>query len=156
MSLARAFVLGVVLSASACSSDRSTIEIRARASLEEAQGFAGLVLWLNGREFTATDFSPSSGSMRLFTGVPNSGQLEIRLELHQDGDLVAEGMFSLDLLDNFEWGMDVFRQPSDPGATCIGCAGTAGFLLVVTAQNEVAEAVWFAWGGKRRGSDVVF
>lgn len=42
------------------------------------------------------------------------------MELVQNGEVVAGGSFSLEMSDNFEWGMDLFRQADDPLVGCFG------------------------------------
>lgn len=130
-----------------CSASRSTLEIRARASLTEPEGIAGVRLWLNFVLYTAEDFArDSDGLLEIFTEVPNSGDLRIAMELIQHGEVVAEGSFTLAMSDNFEWGMDFFRQADDPLEGCFGCLGARSFPIAEKAQNEPGEAIWFRLG----------
>ena len=161
MSWSRSFLIGTTLwvssFASGCSTDRSTIEIRARSSVTAPEGIAGIRLWLNSREYTADDFARDSDDLlEIFAEVPNSGELQIAMELMQSGEIVAEGSFTLNMSKNFEWGMDLFRQAGDPLDTCFGCSGVRSFTIAEAFQNEPGEAIWFAWGGRPRGSDIVF
>jgi hypothetical protein len=146
-----------VLLMAACSAGQSTIEIRARSSTTAQEGIAGIHIWLNDAPYDASDFrADASGLLGLRAAVPNSGRLHIAMELRQGSDVVAAGSFSIEMTQNFEWGMDLFRQIADPLAACFGCFGAERFPVIPSAQNEPGEAVWFAWGGERRGSDVVY
>jgi hypothetical protein len=78
------------------------------------------------------------------------------MEFSQDGEVVAQGSFTLTMSDNFEWGMDLFRQADDPQVGCFGCLGSQSFAISGESQNEPGEAVWFVWGGQTRGSDIVY
>lgn len=42
------------------------------------------------------------------------------MELIQDGEIVSAGSLTLPMSDDFEWGVDLFRQASDPLEVCIG------------------------------------
>ena len=140
-----------------CSSSRSTIEIRARASISEPEGIEGIRLWLDSSEYTSEDFvDDSDGLLEIFAEVPNSGDLLIAIELTQDGAVVAQGSFSLPMADNFQWGLDLFRRADDPQVGCCGCFGVRSFSIAEEAQNEPGEAIWITWGGQARGSDIVF
>ena len=150
-------LLGATLVSQACSTERSTIEIRARASLSQPQALAGIRLWLNSVPYTAADFTrDGDGLLEIYVEVPNVGGLQIAMELIQSGEVVAEGSFILEMTHNFEWGMDLSRQSNDPLLGCIGCFGVESFPITQVAQNEPGEAIWFAWGGKPRGSDIVY
>ncbi len=153
-------MIGLVLAiglSGGCSKSRSTIEIRARASLTKEEGIAGIRLWLDSVEYGAEDFAADSDRLlEISSEVPNSGDLLITMELIQNGEIVSAGSLTLPMSDDFEWGVDLFRQASDPLEVCIGCFGARTFPVAGEAQNEPHEAIWFAWGGKPRGSDIVF
>lgn len=151
-----AATLAIGFACAACSPSGSTIEIRLRAPLTETGGFDGLLLWLGDRQFTSEDFADDSGVTELFARVPNEGTLLIRIELSHGGVVVAEGALDLTLRDEFEWGMDLYRQTTDPADFCLGCMGSVSFPISESAQNDPGEAVWIAWGGKPRGSEIVF
>lgn len=148
--------LGVVLAAGC--SESSVLEIRAHESLEESTGLAGLVLRVEGQEFEAEDFQPDDrGSVPdVSLEVPNSGRLRIEVQLHQDGDVTAEGSVGWALRNEHEWGLDIFRQVEDPTETCFGCEGMERIEITENAQSEPGEALWFAWGGRPKGSDIVY
>jgi len=153
-------LIGLLLStalAQGCSQSHSTIEIRARASLTDPEGIAGIRLWLDSVEYAAEDFAGDLGGvMEISVEVPNSGDLQIVVELVQAGEVVAQGAFTMTMSDDFEWGMDLFRQAQDPLVGCFGCSDARSFPVAEGVQNEPGEALWFAWGGIPRGSDIVF
>ena len=138
-------------------SGSSTLEIRPRASLSDSTGLAGLVLVINGRQIRASHFQlDGSGRTGVLLDVPDQGRLQIQVELTQGGQVVAEGIIAWALAEDFEWGLDIFRQASDPTASCFGCSGSDRIPISAVAQGEPDEALWFAWGGKPKGSDIVF
>lgn len=152
-------VVGIVVGSlliAACGAD-STLEIRPRGSLEDSTGLAGLTLVVDGRVLTAGSFQQDeSGLLEARIDVPDAGRLEIVARLEQSGELVSDGTFGWRMADGWEWGMDVFRQVSDPTETCFGCAGSARLDIAPSAASQPAEALWFVWGGKPRDSDIVF
>lgn len=150
-------LLVATVGSEACSGNRSTIEIRARSAVSEVAGIAGIRLQFNSVQYTCEDFTlGSAGFLRIFAEVPNSGTLLIEMELIQDATVVSEGSFTLAMSDDFEWGIDLFRQAGDPQEFCFGCLGSEGFPIAEMAQNEPGEAIWLSWGGRPRGSDIVF
>ena len=147
-------LLGVVLAG--CDGG-STLEIRPRGSLEDSTSLAGIRLEVNGRTITAGSFAPDeSGLTEVKLDVPNSGRLTIHVELRQGGRTAVSESFSWEMAEDWEWGMDIFRQASDPTVYCLGCAGDVAFGVAPWAAREPGESLWFAWGGKPRGSDIVF
>jgi len=146
-----------LLFATGCS-ESSTLEIRSHAALEDSSGVAGLVIQVAGHEFRAEDFQPDDvgGIPQVLLNVPNKGTLSIEVQLYQQGSVVASGTVSWALRDEYEWGLDIFRQRDDPTETCFGCDGTERIGLIENAQSEPGEALWFAWGGRPKGSDIVF
>lgn len=137
--------------------DVSTIEVRPRASLTRENGLAGLTFRIGQDEYVASDYAPDEeGLVELSRDLPNSGIVGFGLELRQRGALVAQGEFNLKMRRNFEWGMDIFRQVEDPTEGCFGCEGVRRFEIAEEFQNEPGEAVWIAWGGQERGSDIVY
>lgn len=145
-----------LLASSACSKS-STLEVRPRASLSDSTGLAGLVLQIEGREVRASSFGPNeSGIPEVMLSVPNQGRLRIGVQLTQSGVVVAEGTIGWELANEYEWGMDVFRQAADPISGCFGCRGSEAVLIDAAARGESEEALWFTWGGKPKGSDIVF
>lgn len=146
-------ILGLAV---ACASAHSSLEIRSRAPLMDETGLAGLRLWLDSRQYTAADFErDADGRPAISAEVPNAGDLRISMELTQGGEVVASGSFALAMSPDFEWGMDLFRQAQNPLPGCLGCFGAQAFLISEIAQNEAGEAIWFAWGGRPRDSDIV-
>lgn len=140
----------------ACS-ESSTLEVRLRASLSDSTGLAGLILQIDGRGIQASDFHPDeSGIAEVRLEVPDQGRLQIRVELLQAGVAVAEGTVGWDLAESYEWGLDIFRQVSDPVESCFGCTGSGRIDLAVEAQGEPGEALWLAWGGRPKGSGIVY
>jgi len=88
--------------------------------------------------------------------VPNQGRLRIDVQVAQGSMVVAEGTIRWNLTDEYEWGLDIFRQAADPVSDCIACLGSEAVLIDAAAHGESDEALWFIWGGKPRGSDIVF
>ena len=148
-------ILGLVV---ACGDNpRSTIEVRPRAPLSSEAGLAGLIFRIGSRQYAASDFAADNhGLLEASAQLPNSGIVQFGLELRQGGVIVAHGEFSLEMRRNFEWGMDIFRQVTDPTETCFGCMGVHRFPVDAAFQNQPGEAIWIVWGGKERGSDIVF
>ncbi|MDH5589710.1 MAG: hypothetical protein OEZ65_09090 [Gemmatimonadota bacterium] len=140
-----------------CADDRSVMEIRARAPIDSEDGLAGIRVLLNETLYGARDFAPGEGGLpRVRADVPSDGFLRIDLVLYQGGEVVAGGGASIAMQGNFEWGLDVFRQIEDPLDTCMGCFRTEMIPIGAAWQNEPGEAVWLAWGGRARGSDIIY
>jgi hypothetical protein len=140
-----------------CFGDDSTLEIRPRGSLTDSADLAGLVLEIEGQTIAADDFRPDeSGLAEVKLGVPGSGELEIGVVLNQSGRAAGTGTVRWSLKGDHEWGADIFRQVADPMQMCMGCAGTQRIEIAPWAQRVAGESIWFAWGGKPRGSDVVY
>lgn len=134
----------------------STLEIRPRASLTDSAELMGIELEITGQVIRAEDFHPDeAGLLEKKIRVPNSGQLTIVARLYQDGELVAEGELGWTLDENWEWGLDVFRGPTDPLGNCIGCYGSVAIPIASWAQGQEGESLWFAWGGTPRDSGIV-
>lgn len=135
----------------------STLEIRPRASLSDSTQLAGLRLEIGGRAIQAKDYAPDeAGLLEVKLHIPDSGRLRIMVRLEQHGRLAAEGIVGWVLADDHEWGLDIFRSLDNPLETCIGCAGSAAVPIAAWAANASGELLWFAWGGKPKGSDIVF
>lgn len=140
----------------ACAGE-STLEIRPMESLSDESELAGLVLRLQGRELRADDFQAADGGVpRVELEVPNSGILTVRAELFQDDRLVASGVIGWEMREEYRWGLSVFRQADDPADACFGCMGSDGLTVDEAFRNEPGERLWFTWGGRPRGSDVVY
>jgi hypothetical protein len=153
----RTTLLFVVVALISGCGDSSTLEVRPRGSLTDPTDLAGLVLRINGESLTADDFGPDEvGLVEAKVEVPNSGDLIIEVELTQAQQLVGSGVVQWELQENFEWGLDVFRQVDDPMGSCIGCFGSHRVVIAPSAQRAPGEALWFAWGGKPRDSDIVY
>lgn len=125
----------------------------------DANAFPGLHVLISGadgaetsRSFSLEDFSENDVG-RLETPpfeVPSSGDLTISVEL--SNDVVATGSVSLELRENFNWSIDLFRQTDDPASECMGCLGSHG---VEIAQSN--ERLWIVWAGQNdAGDDIVF
>jgi hypothetical protein len=152
----RVLLLAAAAALLACG-ESSTLEIRPRGSLSDSTELAGLHLSIRGRSITAHDFGPDEAGLTEFKlTVPNSGRIDIGVRLDQYGRLAAEGNVSWELAPEFEWGLDIFRTTSDPMDMCLGCAGSVEIPIQAWAANEPRESLWFAWGGKPKGSDIVF
>ena len=76
--------------------------------------------------------------------------------LWQDGVNVSEGSVRWDVGRDWEWTMDIQRSSDDVFSTCFGCTGYSRMPIAPQAQQEPDEALWVTWGGKPRGSDIVF
>jgi len=137
--------------------ESSTLEIRPRASLADSAGLAGIRLEVEGRTLTAQDFRPDeAGLTEAKVNAPNEGDLVILVQLRQSGRIAVEAVVSWEMAKDWEWGMDIFRSVRDPLEGCIGCFGRTGFVLPQWAATAQGEALWFAWGGKPKGSDFVY
>jgi hypothetical protein len=152
-----AAILVGALASSACEQDRSTLKVRAQASLTDPQGLAGLRLRIGSAVYQALDFvSGDVGVPTISLDVPGRGHLEVEVELTQAGEVVAQGSVTLAMREDFEWGMSVFRQAEDPQEQCFGCSGGEGFPVTEAAGSEPGETLWLVWGGKPYGSDIVY
>jgi hypothetical protein len=149
LALAFQAVVGLVLVA--CE-DGSTLEIRPRSSLTDSAGLAGIRMDVDGRTLTARDFE--IGEVHL--SVPDAGELVILVELDQAGRSAVQGSVRLQMAEDWEWGLDIFRTVRDPLETCMGCMGHVRLVLPEWAAAEEGESLWFVWGGKPKGSDVVY
>jgi hypothetical protein len=152
----RAFLaLTVLLAAFALACDSgSTLEIRAQASLTDPAGLAGLEMDVAGLTVTASELRAGGGRVEL--RVPDRGTLPVRVRLFQGDELVAGGELTLEMADDWEWGMDVFRRVENPALGCFGCRGDVGFPIAEGAAAAPGEAVWVTWGGDERDSDVIY
>lgn len=126
---------------------RMTVELFA-----DANAFPGLHVLVSGaetsRSFTLEDFSKNDVGL-LETPpfeVASSGDLTISVEL--SNDVVASGSVSLELRENFNWSIDLFRQTDDPASECMGCLGSHGIEI---AQSN--ERVWIVWAGQSDAED---
>lgn len=141
-----------VLATPACdSSADSTLEIRARETLTDPAGLAGLVLRVAERVFGAEDLSS-----RPVVRVPDTGELTIEAELVQDDQVVAAGEVSWTMHEDYEWQLDIFRRVEDPTEFCFGCRGAVALEILEDARASPEEMLWFTWSGAERGSNVVY
>lgn len=156
--LFRAILAAVTLATVAGCGEPSSAEIRLRAD-------AGMPAELDAARVTVSE----GGRIRTFRRedgvaidapgwriptfeVGDGGQMTVTVQLAPD----VVGSVSVTLREEFEWGFDVFRRPDDPLDGCFGCRGGEGFPIPPELQNEADERLWIVWGGRRRGSDVVF
>lgn len=147
-------VLAVLLGILGCESG-STLEIRADpSSLTDPAGLAGLEMDVDGRTVTASELRAGDGRVEL--RVPDRGRLPIGVRLFQGGDVVATGDLTLEMAEDWAWGMVVSRAVENPARGCFGCRGDVGFPVDAAVAAAAGEAVWVVWGGDERGSDVVY
>lgn len=109
------------------------------------------------RQFTEASLARSPG--RLSTGrfeVAASGSIRIRVRLEDEGRIIADGRLELAARPDFEWDVDLFYSTEDPAERCLGCIGTKEVPITEDFRLEPGESLWFAWGGREEGSDVVF
>lgn len=144
--------IAVALLATACTD--STLEIRMRGSLTDSSSLAGIAVSIDGRTYSAADFTGRLNSLKI--DVPNSGTLRISVRLQGAGGILVDSAFTMRMRSDYEWGVDVFRQETDPTELCFGCSGSAGFPLIPVGSGGPVESLWFTWGGRPRGSDIVF
>ncbi len=123
-----------------------------RIQLQDPEVLAGIELDVLGRTIGFDEFE----SGRVVVDVPESGRLTIGIRLREGGQLAAEGSVEIPLQDDFEWGSSIFRRADDPSVGCFGCIDTVRIPIEEEFQRVADEALWFSYGGKRRGSDVVF
>lgn len=147
-------ILASALVLSACG-DGSTLEIRLRDAIDQPTGLAGLRLGVDGSNVHLDEFGGDGVPTRRI-GVPEDGRLPVVVLLLQGGSVVAEGAFSWELQPDFEWTLDIWRATSDPIDQCLGCSGSFEVPIATGAQGRPGESLWFTWGGRPKGSDIVF
>lgn len=140
-----------------CASAPSTLELRARTSLREPEGLAGLRVWIDDVPYSARDFQRAADDPpRIVSDVPDRGDLRIDVQVVQEGEVVSQGSLAIALVPGYEWSVDVYRQVGDPRQVCFGCVGGQGFAIASPRQNAPGEAIWVVWGGRPRASGVVY
>ncbi len=133
----------------------STLDLRLRGSLDDSASLAGLRVQVNEDLFDAGDFAAGENPS-LHLVLPTSGEVRVWVALWQGGVNVSEGSVSWDVGRDWEWTMDIQRSSDDVFSACFGCTGYSRIPIAPQAQQEPDEALWVTWGGKPRGSDIVF
>lgn len=76
------------------------------------------------------------------------GQLGYGFELRDSlGMLISSGTLALPLRSDWDWGIDLFVQATNPAWSCFGCSGARAFPLAAPYQTTPQDSVWLAWGG---------
>lgn len=148
----------MILAIMAGCGEPSTAEVRLRADAETPAELDAARVTVSEGDRTRT-FGRGDGVSTDAPGwripafeVADEGQMTVTVKLAPD----VAGSVTMDLREEFGWGVDVFRRADDPQEGCFGCRGGAGFPVPTGLQNETDERLWIVWGGRRPGSNVVF
>jgi hypothetical protein len=101
------------------------------------------------RMFERPDFAPiplrASSDVGPFA-VANAGTAAVSVRLMKSDVTIASGTVTVQLRDEEDWRVRVFRSVADPRATqCPDCENSMRFDIVAAHQREAGEGLWVVW-----------
>jgi hypothetical protein len=148
-SIRAAFVVIAVVLVSACEEGSSlAIQIADHTFDPEDQLIVTLSEDGRIRMFERTDFSPiplrASSDVGPFA-VANEGTATVNVRLRNDNVTVANGTINVELRDEEDWRVTVFRSVEDPRGLCADCENSARFDIAAAEQRAPGEGLWIVW-----------
>lgn len=150
----------LLLTAVGCKDEHhSTMTIELFSDLVDFPGLSVEVRSGTGlRTFDPEDFTVVNAAGRLETrsfGIAERGDAVVTVTLRVEENVVANGEARFALRPGHVWSVNLFRQVSDPAATCFGCEGSVSIDILESARRTPDEKLWIVWAGRDPDSDAV-
>jgi hypothetical protein len=100
------------------------------------------------RMFERPDFRPiplrASSDVGPYA-VDNEGTATVNVRLRRDAVTIANGTVTVQLRDEENWRVRVYRSVTDPIGLCAGCENSVRFDIAAAFQREPGESLWVVW-----------